>query len=88
MKKIWNIITVLAALVTIGSSLVFLLTGSFLPGLTPLSLCVVLAAMDLSAREQLKQGKLSKAKAVTIVAIAEVAALINLIAAAVQLFVH
>ena len=71
---------------TLGSSLVFLFTGSFVPGLTPLSLLVVLVAMDLSARSQLKEGKLSKAKAITIAAISEVGAVINLIAAVVQLF--
>ena len=86
MKKVWNVVTVLAALVTIGSSLVFLFTGSFVPGLTPFSLLVVLVAMDLSARSQLKERKLSKAKAITIAAISEVGAVINLIAAVVQLF--
>lgn len=57
MKNTIRIIGLVAAIITITTSLLYLIFKIMIPGLGPLSLSIVMLSLVYSAREQHKSGK-------------------------------
>lgn len=85
MRKFCSVLTALAALVTIVTSLLFLFTSSFIPGVTPISLAVVMAGIAAAALFRYREGEMAKGRMRLIVIISAGAALLNILAAVLQL---
>lgn len=85
MGKKMSIIGLVAAIITITTSLLYLIFDIMIPGLGPFSLSLVMLSLIYSAREQYKKGKVKLSYWRFMLYVGGLGFVANLIAAASQL---
>ena len=83
--KIIRIITLVAAGITIGTSLLYLISGIMIPALGPFSLSLVMYTLIYTAKEQYKVGGVKKGYWNFMKYVGGIGVIANLIAGAAQI---
>ncbi|MBS4538394.1 hypothetical protein GOQ27_07950 [Clostridium sp. D2Q-11] len=87
MKKIIRIIGIIAAVITISNSLIFLIKDIYIPALGPFSLGIVMLSIIYSNKQRYNQGSIKKGQWRFTLIVGLIAVTLNIAAGTSQLIV-